>query len=45
MMALMRAFNACYRTIENQRCNKNPVIATGLTINMAIAVFFSDPFA
>lgn len=41
MMALMRAFNACYRTIENRSAIKTRLIATGLTINMAIALFLA----
>jgi membrane protein len=41
MMALMRAFNACYRTIENRGAIKTRLIATGLTINMAIALFLA----
>lgn len=41
MMALMRAFNACYRTIENRSAIKTRLIATGLTVNMAIALFLA----
>lgn len=41
MMALMRAFNACYRTTENRGAIKTRLIATGLTINMAIALFLA----
>lgn len=41
MMALMRAFNACYRTIENRGAIKTRLIATGLTVNMAIALFLA----
>lgn len=41
MMALMRAFNACYRTSENRGAIKTRLIATGLTINMAIALFLA----
>lgn len=41
MMALMRAFNACYRTIENRSVLKTRLIATGLTINMAIALLLA----
>lgn len=41
MMALMRAFNACYRTIENRGAIKTRLIATGLTLNMAIALLLS----
>jgi len=39
MLALMRAFNACYKTIENRSAFKTRVIATALTINMAIVLF------
>lgn len=42
MMALMRAFNACYRTIENRGAVKTRLIATGLTINMAIALLLAS---
>ncbi|MBL0741623.1 YihY/virulence factor BrkB family protein [Chryseolinea lacunae] len=41
MMALMRAFNACYRTNENRGGLKTRLIATGLTINMAIVLFLA----
>ncbi len=41
MMALMRAFNACYRTTENRSAIKTRLIATGLTINMAIALLLA----
>jgi len=41
MMALMRAFNACYRTTENRSALKTRLIATGLTINMAIALLLA----
>jgi len=41
MMALMRAFNACYRTIENRSAIKTRLIATGLTINMAMALLLA----
>src|SRR5690606_9619284 len=40
-MALMRAFNACYRTIENRSGVKTRLIATGLTINMAFVLFLA----
>ncbi len=40
-MALMRAFNACYRTIENRGAVKTRLIATALTINMAIALLLA----
>jgi membrane protein len=39
MLALMRAFNACYKTIENRSALKTRLIATGLTINMTIVLF------
>ena len=41
MMALMRAFNACYKTIENRSGLKTRLIATGLTINMALVLFLA----
>ncbi len=41
MMALMRAFNASYRTIENRGAIKMRVIATGLTFNMTFVLFLS----
>ena len=41
MMALMRAFNAVYRTIENRSGLKTRMIATGLTVNMAIVLFLA----
>ena len=41
MMALMRAFNACYRTIENRSGLKTRLIATGLTINMTDVLFLA----
>jgi membrane protein len=41
MMALMRAFNACYRTIENRGAIKTRLIATGLTFTMAMALFLA----
>ncbi len=40
-LALMRAFNACYRTIENRTGLKTRVIATGLTINLAFVIFLA----
>ena len=39
MLALMRAFNACYKTIENRSAFKTRLIATALTINMTIVLF------
>lgn len=41
MMALMRAFNACYRTTDNRGALKMRLIATGLTFIMAIALFLA----
>jgi membrane protein len=41
MMALMRAFNASYRTIENRGALKMRVIATGLTFNMTFVLFLA----
>jgi membrane protein len=40
-LALMRAFNACYRTIENRSGWKTRLIATGLTINLAFVLFLA----
>src|SRR5690606_26463648 len=40
-MALMRAFNACYRTIENRGGLKTRLIATGLTFNLAFVLFLA----
>jgi membrane protein len=40
-LALMRAFNACYRTIENRSGLKTRLIATALTINLAIVLFLA----
>jgi len=41
MLALMRAFNACYKTIENRSAVKTRLIATALTINMAFVLFLT----
>ncbi len=41
MMALMRAFNACYRTIESRSGVKTRLIATALTCNMAFVLFLA----
>ncbi|HZB14944.1 MAG TPA: YihY/virulence factor BrkB family protein [Chryseolinea sp.] len=41
MMALMRAFNAVYRTIENRSGLKTRLIATGLTLNLTFVLFLS----
>ncbi len=38
MLALMRAFNACYKTIENRSAVKTRLIATALTVNMTITI-------
>jgi membrane protein len=38
MLALMRAFNACYKTIENRSAFKTRIIATALTVNMTIVI-------
>jgi membrane protein len=41
MMALMRAFNACYKTIENRSGVKTRLIATALTFNMTFVLFLA----
>ena len=41
MMALMRAFNASYRTIENRGAIKMRLIATGLTFNLTFVLFLA----
>lgn len=41
MMALMRAFNACYKTVENRSGLKTRLIAMGLTFNMTIVLFLA----
>ena len=41
MMALMRAFNACYRTLESRGALKTRLIATALTLTMAVALFLA----
>lgn len=41
MLALMRAFNACYKTIENRSGIKTRLIATALTINMTFVLFLT----
>jgi membrane protein len=41
MMALMRAFNACYRTIDSRGAIKTRLIAAGLTFTMAFALFLA----
>jgi membrane protein len=41
MMALMRAFNACYKTSDNRGAIKTRLIATALTVNMAVVLFLA----
>jgi membrane protein len=41
MMALMRAFNACYKTVENRSGLKTRLIAIGLTFTMIIVLFLA----
>ncbi len=41
MMALMRAFNACYKTVENRSGWKTRLIAAGLTLNMTLVLFLA----
>lgn len=41
MIALMRAFNACYKTIENRGAIKTRLIATSLTFNLALAMILA----
>ncbi|MEJ0054947.1 MAG: YihY/virulence factor BrkB family protein [Bacteroidota bacterium] len=38
MMALMRAFNACYKTVENRGFLRMRLTATGLTILLAVVL-------
>jgi membrane protein len=38
MMALMRAFNACYRTVERRNPFKMRLTATGLTLMLAVVL-------
>jgi membrane protein len=40
-LALMRAFNACYHTIEKRGEIKTRLIATGLTFNLAFVLFLA----
>ncbi len=40
-MALMRAFNACYRTAERRSAVRTRLIATGLTFNFALVLFLA----
>jgi membrane protein len=41
MMALMRAFNACYKTVENRSGWKTRLLAIGLTFNMTFVLFLA----
>ncbi len=41
MMALMRAFNACYRTIEKRNFFRMRITATGLTIMLAMVLILA----
>jgi len=41
MMALMRAFNACYRTVERRNPFKMRLTALGLTLMMALSLFLA----
>ncbi|MCK6616016.1 MAG: YihY/virulence factor BrkB family protein [Cyclobacteriaceae bacterium] len=41
MMALMGAFNACYKTDDRRGAFKMRLIATGLTINLAFVLFLA----
>ncbi len=41
MMSLMRAFNACYKTVEKRGEFKMRMIATALTIGLAFVIFLS----
>ncbi len=41
MMALMRAFNSCYKTEEKRGVIKTRLIATGLTLNLALVLFLA----
>jgi membrane protein len=41
MMALMRAFNACYRTIEKRNPFRMRLTATGLTLLMSLSLFLA----
>ncbi|MFN3839164.1 MAG: YihY/virulence factor BrkB family protein [Cyclobacteriaceae bacterium] len=41
MMALMSAFNACYKTDDRRGVIKMRLIATGLTINLAAVMFLA----
>lgn len=41
MLSLMRAFNACYKTDDRRGGLKMRLVATGLTINLAIVLFLA----
>lgn len=41
MMALMRAFNSCYKTVDKRNFLKMRVTATGLTLAMALSLFLA----
>lgn len=41
MMALMRAFNACYRTVEKRNGFRMRITATGLTFMMSFCLFLA----
>ncbi|NOT74985.1 MAG: YihY/virulence factor BrkB family protein [Cyclobacteriaceae bacterium] len=41
MMALMRSFNACYKTVENRGFIRMRLTATGLTLLLAIVLFLA----
>jgi Predicted membrane protein len=41
MMALMRAFNACYRTVERRHFLRMRLTATGLTLMLAIVLILA----
>jgi membrane protein len=41
MVALMRAFNACYRTVDRRNFLRTRLTATGLTLMLSIVVFMA----
>ncbi len=41
MMALMRAFNACYKTVDKRNVWRMRLTATGLTVLLALVVFLA----
>ncbi|KXK27802.1 MAG: ribonuclease BN [Bacteroidetes bacterium OLB12] len=41
MMALMRAFNACYRTVERRNVLRMRLTATGLTFMLAMSLLLA----